>query len=706
MQRTDPNDNVTTYNYDMLDRCTLVSYPDGTGVAYEYDVRGNRVKETHNGGLGDITYKTYDGLGRLESVVTDYGGLFTKTITYSYDSLGNCISITTDSKVTNYEYDPVNRLITITDIALPPEKVTTYEYDQLGRKTKKTLPNGTYTTYSYDSVGNLLNVSNKKSDGFLISSYTYTYDKEGNRMSMTDSYGGGGTFLTSYIYDAKNQLTDIMPSWAPPTQYIYDGVGNRMLRLDNGLPTTSYVYDSDNRLITAGADSYTYDENGNSTSKTTGSGETTTYEYNYENKMTQANRPSGVPVTFQYSAAGGRRLTKTASPTLFSFLLAFYCPICCNWTWEVLSICDHTGAQASDFIWGSRRDQRIGVTTSTGSYYYLEDGLGNVTQIVDAYENLAVSYEYDAFGNSTEYLAAPLDNAYRFTGREFDDEIGLSYNNARYYDPEVGRFTTQDPLMPEPAESYGASDIPSPDPSDREKHHSPPIQEGNGENLYSYVGNNPVNRVDPQGLYWQSVKSSSSSCGGGCGSCDRSTFYSPNGQAWCDLDKSPGEPVDTKVNNKRCTAPCTKAHEDRHAEDIEDCCNKARGANAKAKKDARARVIAGYRKNGKSGRTLQKNIKDMWKDKKAQAIIDAATDQVKAGWKTWADGARNWTECNAFGASVECANGLYRKYNCQCPPKKHRKCCREIKKYKERSEEAQEEHCGADDAQSPPQCPF
>jgi len=87
------------------------------------------------------------------------------------------------------------------------------------------------------------------------------------------------------------------------------------------------------------------------------------------------------------------------------------------------------------------------------------------------------TYSYDAFGRITESGIGGGDNSYTYTAREYDTETGLYYYRARYYDPKAGRFITKDPI------SFAGGDV----------------------NLYAYVGNNPVNWVDPSGMLWGSV---------------------------------------------------------------------------------------------------------------------------------------------------------------------------------------------------------
>ena len=122
-------------------------------------------------------------------------------------------------------------------------------------------------------------------------------------------------------------------------------------------------------------------------------------------------------------------------------------------------------------------DEPISIETSTGTFYYLFDGLGSVTGLTDSGGNLVATYKYDAFGNIvSETGDATLNaiNPYRFTSRVYDKESGLYYYRARYYDSSVGRFISKDPLRSELRE---------------------------GKNLYVYVGNNPVNYKDPRGTW-------------------------------------------------------------------------------------------------------------------------------------------------------------------------------------------------------------
>ena len=111
----------------------------------------------------------------------------------------------------------------------------------------------------------------------------------------------------------------------------------------------------------------------------------------------------------------------------------------------------------------------IDVADSNTVYYYHFDGLGSVIALSDVNSVIVERYSYDVFGQPSN--TSDVNNPYLFTGRRYDDETGLYYYRARYYDYATGRFLQTDPI------GYGS-----------------------GLNLYTYVGNNPLNWLDPWGL--------------------------------------------------------------------------------------------------------------------------------------------------------------------------------------------------------------
>ncbi|MBU2475304.1 MAG: RHS repeat-associated core domain-containing protein [Nanoarchaeota archaeon] len=103
--------------------------------------------------------------------------------------------------------------------------------------------------------------------------------------------------------------------------------------------------------------------------------------------------------------------------------------------------------------------------------YYHHDNLGSVRKITDENGSVVSSFEYFPFG---EKYSQEGESDFEYTGQKFDS-TGLNYYGARYYDSSLGRFITSDPGH-------------------------------DGVNWYAYVGNNPVTRVDPNGLEDYDVK--------------------------------------------------------------------------------------------------------------------------------------------------------------------------------------------------------
>jgi RHS repeat-associated protein len=108
-------------------------------------------------------------------------------------------------------------------------------------------------------------------------------------------------------------------------------------------------------------------------------------------------------------------------------------------------------------------------------YYYLPDQLGTTAALVDRDGMVVQRYGHTTFGKQHYQMstaAFPVSN--RFTGQQKDDDTGLCYYGARYYDPELGRFVQADSIVP--------------DEMDTQAH-----------DRYAYVRNNPLNLVDPSG---------------------------------------------------------------------------------------------------------------------------------------------------------------------------------------------------------------
>jgi RHS repeat-associated protein len=131
---------------------------------------------------------------------------------------------------------------------------------------------------------------------------------------------------------------------------------------------------------------------------------------------------------------------------------------------------DVNGNLLARYVHSTGVDESQEEIASGTTSYYQQDGLGSVTSLSSTTGAIGNnSYTYDSYGNTTS--SATVVNPFRYSGREFDTESGVYHYRARYYDPSVGRFLSEDPLR------FKA-----------------------GINFYSYVKNNPVVDNDPSGL--------------------------------------------------------------------------------------------------------------------------------------------------------------------------------------------------------------
>ena len=269
----------TSFAYDIMNRLTGITYPNGSTVSFTYDVRGRRITSTDQN--NKTTTYTYDDADRL-TTVTDPAH---NTTQYAYDTEDNLLSITDANNhstqfaynnrgwVTqttfpstlqeSYTYDLVGNLLSKTD---RKSQTIQYVYDALYRLSSKTYPDSSGVEYAYDLAGKVQQVSDPTGTygfaydnmGRLIGTTTqysylpglnfqnaYTYDAASNRTSLTAPDGS----ISTYGYDTMNRLNGLANSWAGSFGFGYDALSRRTsLTRPNGV-NTSYSYDSVSHLL-------------------------------------------------------------------------------------------------------------------------------------------------------------------------------------------------------------------------------------------------------------------------------------------------------------------------------------------------------------------------------------------------------------------------------------------------------------------------
>jgi len=351
--------------------------------------------------------------------------------------------VTPDGRVIEYKYDNWNHLSQVLVNSVPQANLV---HDPYGRRVGLGYANGTSTSYSYNPSGYLTDLLTRDSQQATINSFAYTHDGVGNRKTMTELNGVHG-----YDYDKIYQLTKATHPLRPEEAFSYDPVGNRL--------NTSV--DLDNALMEDGDYTYAYDYNGNLIEKVSkGTGEKTSYFYDFENRLVKVESP-GLIAQYKYDPFG-RRIEKNVNGAITRY--TYDGP-------NILLEYDGENDIKSRYLHTLAIDDILSVEQGGKVYYYQKDGLGSVVALTDEAGQVVQSYEYDSFGKIVNQTGS-IRNPFTYTGREYDEETGLYFYRARYYDPNAGRFFTKDPI------GFAAGDV----------------------NLYRYVYNNPVNKVDPLGL--------------------------------------------------------------------------------------------------------------------------------------------------------------------------------------------------------------
>ena len=326
---------------------------------------------------------------------------------------------------------------------------------------------------SYDQNGRLVELVNRRSNGTIVSAYAYTLDNAGNRTQVVDNTGR----TVGYTYDGLSRLlSETINEPGEDTVVIthtYDAVGNREAKETCiGDPpvceTITYTYNDNDLLITETGPTYTvnyaYDNNGNTVEKYNAT-DTVTFAYNSKDQLIEADTIDYL-IEYAYDP-DGTRVSKTVDGALVSYLVDKNRPY-----GQVLEERDGANQLLAAYTYGK---DLINMRRGGVESYYHYDALGSACVLSDGSESVTDEYEYQAYGVLISQTGT-TENAYLFTGEQFDPESGLYYLRARYYDPEIGRFITRDTWRGDPRRPSSI-------------------------NKYMYAEGNPVVFTDPSGHF-------------------------------------------------------------------------------------------------------------------------------------------------------------------------------------------------------------
>jgi RHS repeat-associated protein len=469
---TNARNAVTQYAYDGFDRLAQTTYPDplNSHENLAYDANGNVLTKTTRSGL-TITF-TYDALNRVQTKTPQ--GEAAGTVSYGYDLTGRLLQAADASSGSPYaiSYDTAGRPSSYTDQLL---RVVMLTHDAVGNKTSIAWPigtnggNGQYVVYrTYDALNRLTNTSDN-TDTYPVlevghswdplsrlsniyyhnhGTAVYTYDNDNNLVNLTHT-------------DASNDVITISTTFNGAHQRLSTGISDSSYQFVPTVGSTSYsTANGDDTYLTVGSATLTYDGNRNLTFDGTNR-----LTYDVENRLVQAVK-GGVTTTYLYDPLGHRK-QKTVGTTVTQMVFD-----------GDDEIEEYTPTKSRPYTLtvqgpGGRPDYlaRTWPTPFVNIYDIIDlrlDGIGSAVSTTGS-KTFSDKYAYGPFGEPN----ATSGVIYRFAGMLLDAETGLYYDKARVYDPAIGRFLQADPI--------GLK---------------------GGTNLYAYVTNDPINAIDPTGL-WQ-----------------------------------------------------------------------------------------------------------------------------------------------------------------------------------------------------------
>ncbi len=458
-----PNGGEIETTYDALNRALTTTYADAgpdeaslTTRGYDGNANVVSVEET----IGSQTRaetRRYDAFDRVEHVTDAYG----RNVDYRYDAVGNRTHLTDhDGAETVWGYDDLNRNVAIT---VPGQGTTTQSHTKAGKLEAITRPDGSKSSYTYDDAGRIEAIAHTKA-GETIAHYAYRYDLNGNRVEQKETNGAttNGEALTAYRYDDADRL-DRVTEPQRVTNYVLDAVGNRTRETvtASGQPVSDSVLGYNARdQLTSRTDAVanvnvvqTYDANGNLKTQTS-NGTPRTYTYDARDRMIGLQEGTNAALTFDYDAQG-MRLKKTQGTQTTKY------------QYDQASLLAETNAIGNTLArYHYSATQLISETkagTTAQQRHYLLDALRSPIALLTQQGAVSARTRYDAWGEviaqqgTSGQLVTPLrdqanadlattdEQPVGFTGYIKDGESGLYYAKARYYDPAVARFTTEDP---------------------------------------------------------------------------------------------------------------------------------------------------------------------------------------------------------------------------------------------------------------------
>ncbi|WP_238152046.1 RHS repeat-associated core domain-containing protein [Microbulbifer sp. A4B17] len=398
----------------------------------------------------------YDANGR---VTADWQGK--DKLSHNYDAAGNRIATTLpDGEVLNFAFNPAGQFQSLYRRPAgsnSDQLITSINHDEQGRESQRQHGNGLESQRDYDPQGRLQRLCLNKASGPVsdptqnshsILERSYQYNKAGQIAKIEDSLRG----TRSYHYDALDRLTQV--DGPNPEHFVHDPAHNILAvanSKDEAKQQASATQVKGNRLAFRGDTHYRYDIHGNRIAELRGKGQKLQTRYHYNSrqqlvlveklKVEEGGEQLQQEIHYQYDPFG-RRIGKVTNSEQTSFL----------WDGDVLlrenkaDIHTQQDLSTRTYYFEPGTFKPVALKEDEQFYHYHLDHLGTPDTLTNQEGEVVWSVAYKSYGNIALAHENQVEQPIRFLGQYFDEETGLHYNRFRYYDPEVGEFTQQDPI--------------------------------------------------------------------------------------------------------------------------------------------------------------------------------------------------------------------------------------------------------------------
>ncbi|HET7463412.1 MAG TPA: RHS repeat-associated core domain-containing protein [Longimicrobium sp.] len=477
---------TVTFQYDALDRVTtLVAGGDTTMWSYSPDQPGVTSAPTwlyvKNPYSADSLH--YDGLGRLARTVTlrTIAGVAQKyEVAYTYNAQGGVDTLkyrVNGGAWAVSRYVQSNSTGLLTSVRDFSGRNTTLAYNGEGGLTQVTYGNGQVGSLSYTSTHQLSRIGYSGTGLNIAAGIRLMYDGADRLIQQSND---GLTRYRDFAYDGNDRLTtyadrtrstshtgctlEVDVGWVCPDDSQWSSTTTYSFTYDlTDNPTDrSALVALGNKLRGYDGWTLTYDAEGNVIGKSKTGSPSYTFNWNAQGQLASVDKNGVLAAYYKYDGLGRRVLRDGATTGVSHFVYTGD---------NLLLAVNNSGTITDEYTYFPGVDQPLGVRRGTAQHYFAIDANGNVLAITDSVGTVKNSYGYSPWGVN-ESPSETFFNPLRYAAREWDPDAGIYFNRARWYDPDVHRFISQDP-----------------------------IGVGGGLNLYAYAGNDPVNGNDPTGLF-------------------------------------------------------------------------------------------------------------------------------------------------------------------------------------------------------------